>query len=144
MRALEATAPWGLDNLKIVERADPTPGPGQVLVRMKAVSLNYRDMLMVNGIYGRGPTAGATITPFSDGCGVVEAVGAGVSRVTVGDRVSTLFFQAWNAGRPTLEKLSSALGFPIPGAGAELQVFSQDGVSKVPRSEERRVGKECW
>jgi NADPH:quinone reductase-like Zn-dependent oxidoreductase len=132
MRALEVTDPWGLDRLKVVERVDPTPGPGQVLVRMKAVSLNYRDMLMVNGIYGRGPTAGGPITPFSDGCGVVEAVGQGVTRVALGDRVSTLFFQAWNSGRPTLEKLSSALGFPIPGAGAELQVFSQEGVSKVP------------
>ncbi len=132
MRALEASAPWGLDHLKVVERADPQPGPGQVLLRMRAVSLNYRDLLMVNGVYGRGPTTGATITPFSDGCGVVEAVGPGVHRVAVGDRVSTLFFQNWNAGRPTLEKLSSSLGFPIPGAGAELQVFSQEGVSKVP------------
>jgi NADPH:quinone reductase-like Zn-dependent oxidoreductase len=132
MRALEVTEPWGLDNLKVVERAEPIAGPGQVLVRMKAVSLNYRDMLMVNGVYGRGPAMSGAVTPFSDGCGVVEAIGAGVTRVAVGDRVSTLFFQNWTSGRPTLEKLSSALGSPIPGAGAELQVFSQEGVSKVP------------
>lgn len=133
MRALQATAPWGAGNLKIAEVAEPTPGPGQVLVRMKAVSLNYRDFLMINGMYGRGSTnTNDVITPFSDGCGIVEAVGAGVTRVAVGDRVASLFFQAWNSGRPTLEKLSSALGFPIPGAGRELAVFSQDGVSKVP------------
>jgi NADPH:quinone reductase-like Zn-dependent oxidoreductase len=132
MRALEVSEPWGLDHLKVVERPEPKPGPGQVLVRMKAVSLNYRDMLMVGGVYGRGPATKGPITPFSDGCGVVEAVGEGVGRVAVGDRVSTLFFQDWNAGRATLEKLSSALGSPIPGAGAELQVFSQYGVSKVP------------
>ncbi|HEX5380491.1 MAG TPA: NAD(P)-dependent alcohol dehydrogenase [Phenylobacterium sp.] len=132
MRALEVVEPWGLDHLKVVERPEPKAGPGQVLVRMKAVSLNYRDHLMVNGVYGRGPAASGPITPFSDGCGVVEAVGEGVTRVAPGDRVSTLFFQNWNAGRPTLEKLSSALGFPIPGAGAELQVFSQEGVSRVP------------
>ncbi|MDP3854347.1 NAD(P)-dependent alcohol dehydrogenase [Phenylobacterium sp.] len=133
MRALQAAAPWGADNLKVAEVADPTPGPGQVLVRMKAVSLNYRDLLMINGMYGRGSTnTDDVITPFSDGCGIVEAVGPGVTRAAVGDRVASLFFQAWNSGRPTLEKLSSALGFPIPGAGRELAVFSQDGVSKVP------------
>jgi len=133
MRALNVAAPWGADNLKVVDAPGPAPGPGQVLVRMKAVSLNYRDMLMINGLYSRGSSAtDDVITPFSDGCGVVEAVGAGVTRVAVGDRVATLFFQNWTSGRPTLEKLSSALGFPIPGAGRELAVFSQEGVSKVP------------
>jgi len=133
MRALNVTAPWGLDAIQVAEMPDPIAGPGQVLVRMKAVSLNYRDLLMVNGMYGRG-SAGTkdVITPFSDGCGVIEAVGAGVTRFKAGDRVATLFFQNWTSGPPNLEKLMSALGFPIPGAGAELQVFGQDGVSKVP------------
>lgn len=133
MRALNVAAPFGLDAIKVVELADPKPGPGQVLVRMKAVSLNYRDLLMVNGMYGRAtPSAGDVITPFSDGCGYVEAVGEGVTRFKAGDRVATLFFQNWVSGPPTLEKLSSALGFPIPGAGSELQVFSEQGLSKVP------------
>lgn len=133
MRALSVTEPWGFDQIQVVEAPDPVPGHGEVLVRMRTVSLNYRDMLMVMGMYGRAPTASVTaITPFSDGCGVVEAVGPGVTRVKPGDRVATLFFQAWDAGPPTLEKLSSALGYPIPGAGRELGVFSQYGVSKVP------------
>jgi len=132
MRALEVKEPWGVDQLNIVERDAPTPGYGQVLVRMKAISLNYRDLMMVGGIYGRGPSQGGAVTPFSDACGVVEAVGPGVTRVAVGDRVSTLFFQNWVSGKPDLAKLSSALGFPVPGAGAELQVFSQEGVSRVP------------
>lgn len=133
MRALNVTAPWGLDAIQVAEVPDPVAGPGQLLVRMKAVSLNYRDLLMVNGMYGRG-SAGTkdVITPFSDGCGVIEAVGTGVTKFKVGDRVATLFFQNWTSGPPNLEKLMSALGFPIPGAGAELQVFGQDGVSKVP------------
>lgn len=133
MRALNVAAPWGPDALKVVDKPDPKPGPGQVLVRMKAVSLNYRDLLMINGMYGRG-AANTTdvITPFSDGCGVVEAVGEGVTRFKTGDRVATLFFQNWVSGPPNLEKLMSALGFPIPGAGAELQVFSQEGLSKAP------------
>jgi NADPH:quinone reductase-like Zn-dependent oxidoreductase len=132
MRALEVAAPWGLDALQVVERPDPKPGPGQVLVRMKAVSLNYRDFLMVNGMYGRAPSGSDAITPFSDGCGVVEAVGEGVTRVAVGDRVATLFFQGWISGPPTVEKLMTSLGHPIPGAGRELAVFSQEGLSKVP------------
>ena len=133
MRALNVAAPWGLDAIKVVELPDPKPGPGQVLVRMKAVSLNYRDLLMINGMYGRGAASTTdVITPFSDGCGVVEAVGEGVTRFKAGDRVATLFFQGWVSGPPTLEKVMTALGFPIPGAGAELQTFSEQGLSKVP------------
>ncbi len=63
---------------------------------------------------------------------LIEAVGEGVTRVKVGDRVSTLFFQGWLSGPPTVEKAMTAMGSPIPGAGRELAVFSQDGVSKVP------------
>ncbi|WP_372786728.1 NAD(P)-dependent alcohol dehydrogenase [Phenylobacterium sp.] len=132
MRALKVEAPWGVDAIEVVEAPDPRPGPGEVLVRMRAVSLNYRDMLMVAGMYGRMPAGANVITPFSDGCGIIEAVGEGVTRVQPGDRVATLFFQRWISGPPTLEKLSSSLGSPIPGAGRELAVFSQDGVSKVP------------
>ncbi|MCR5876331.1 NAD(P)-dependent alcohol dehydrogenase [Phenylobacterium sp. J426] len=133
MRALQVTTPWGADAIQVVEAPEPKAGPGQVLVRMKACSLNYRDFLMIHGMYGRAAaTANDVITPFSDGCGYVEAVGEGVTRFKVGDRVSTLFFQNWISGPPDLAKLSSALGFPIPGAGAELQVFSQEGLSKVP------------
>jgi NADPH:quinone reductase-like Zn-dependent oxidoreductase len=133
MRALSVEAPWGIDQIKVVEAADPAPGPGEVLVRMRAVSLNYRDLLMVQGLYGRGSAStGDVITPFSDGCGVVEAVGPEVTRFQPGDRVATLFFQGWISGPPALEKVVTSLGFPIPGAGAELQTFSQEGLSKVP------------
>jgi len=132
MRALKVEAPWGIDAIQVVEAPDPAPGPGEVLVRMRAVSLNYRDMLMVAGMYGRAPSGAGAITPFSDGCGIVEAVGPGVNRMKVGDRVATLFFQRWVSGPPNLDKLSSSLGSPIPGAGRELAVFSQDGLSKVP------------
>ncbi|HEY2178493.1 MAG TPA: NAD(P)-dependent alcohol dehydrogenase, partial [Caulobacteraceae bacterium] len=128
--AIQLSGGTGLEHLKIVEAPDPKPGPFEVLVRMRAVSLNYRDLLMVGGVYGRATPD--PMTPFSDGCGVVEAVGEGVSRVKVGDRVATLFFQKWLAGRPTPAGLASALGAPIPGAGRELAAFHEDGVSKVP------------
>ena len=89
MRQLNVAAPWGLDAIQVVEEPDPSPGPGHVLVRMKAVSLNYRDLLMINGMYGRGAASTTdVITPFSDGCGVVEAVGEGVMNVRPGDRVT--------------------------------------------------------
>jgi NADPH:quinone reductase-like Zn-dependent oxidoreductase len=132
MRALKVAAPWGLDAIEVVDAPEPKPGPGEVLVRMRAVSLNYRDLLMVQGIYGRAPSGAGAITPFSDGCGIVEAVGEGVTRLQPGDRVATMFFQRWISGPPNLDKLSSSLGSPIPGAGRELAVFSQDGLSKVP------------
>jgi NADPH:quinone reductase-like Zn-dependent oxidoreductase len=130
MRALQLVDAIGLENLKVVELPDPAPGPGEVLVRMKAVSLNYRDMLMIAGVYG--PATPLPMTPFSDGCAIVEAVGEGVTRFAPGDRVATMFFQKWLAGKPTMEGLMSALGIPVPGAGRELAVFHQDGLSKVP------------
>jgi NADPH:quinone reductase-like Zn-dependent oxidoreductase len=130
MRALQLIDGLGLDHLKIVELHDPVPGLGEVLVRMRAASLNYRDLLMINGVYG--PTTPLPLTPLSDGCGIVEAVGPGVSRVAVGDRVATMFFQSWLSGKPTPAGLRSALGLPIPGVGRELAVFSEDGLSKVP------------
>ena len=130
MRALQLIGDIGLDNLMVVELPDPKPGPFEVLVRMRAVSLNYRDLLMIGGVYGRATPL--PLTPFSDGCGVVEAVGEGVTRFSPGDRVSTLFFQKWIAGKPTPESQVSALGMPIPGAGRELAVFHEDGLSKAP------------
>src|SRR5258706_7494419 len=131
MKALEVTAPGGLDRLQIVDRQDPVPGPGEVLIRLRATSLNFRDLLMVEGRYARSDFA-FPITPFSDGCGIVEKIGAGVTRVQPGDRVATLFFQNWFAGPATTVKVISALGHPIPGVGRELAVYSEHGVSKVP------------
>ncbi len=130
MRTLELDGGFGLENLKLAERPAPTPGPGEVLVRMRAASLNYRDLLMVQGAYGAG--ARLPLVPFSDGCGTVEAVGHGVGAFAPGDRVATLFFQNWISGPPTLKGLSSALGSPIDGCGRELAVFREDGLIKAP------------
>jgi NADPH:quinone reductase-like Zn-dependent oxidoreductase len=129
MKALQVGDGEGLARLSLVERPDPTPGHGEVVVRMRAVSLNYRDLA---GLIYPAPSP-RPFTPFSDGCGIVEAVGPGVTRVEPGDRVSTLFFEHWVGGGPSVEKAGSALGGGRPrGAGAERIVLSQDGVSKVP------------
>lgn len=130
MRALQLTGGVGLDHLRVMDAPAPAPGPSEVLVRMRAVSLNYRDWLMVNGVYGRATPD--PMTPFSDGCGFVESVGEKVTRFKVGDRVATMFFQSWISGPPTPRALASALGAPIPGAGRELAAFHEDGLSKVP------------
>ncbi len=132
MRALQLSQPWGLDNLEVREQPDPQPGPGQVRLRMRAASLNYRDLLMTIGGYGRGSAGAGAITPLSDGCGVVDAVGEGVTRFAVGDRVATMFFEGWIEGRPTVAKASTALGWPVPGVARELAVYSQEGLTKPP------------
>jgi len=131
MRVLEIQGAYGLDNLKIAERPDPTPGHGEVIVRMRAVSLNFRDLLTVAGTYGGGHPL--PLVPFSDGCGVVEAVGPGVTTLAVGDRVASLFFSdTWIAGPPTPARLAGALGGPRDGCGQELMKISEHGVIKVP------------
>lgn len=130
MKVIEIQGGFGLDHLKVAERPEPRPGPGQVLLRMKAASLNYRDLMMVRGHYN--PKQPLPLIPCSDGVGVVEAVGEGVSRVEVGQRVATLFSQSWFSGEPTPAKLRSTLGGPLDGALAEQMVLSEEGVSPVP------------
>ncbi len=114
----------------MTERPDPVPGPGQVLLQMRSVSLNYRDLLMVRGHYN--PRQPLPLIPCSDGVGVVTAVGEGVSRVAVGDRVASCFFQTWTGGPPTAEKLGGTLGGPLDGTLAEQMVLSENGVVPVP------------
>ena len=134
MRALELRHPWGTANLRLVEHPDPVPGPGQVVVRMRTASLNYRDSFIA-AMGGYAPNSDATepVIPLSDGCGVIDAVGSGVTRVAVGDRVAPLFFPHWIAGPPSEEVLAGALGAP-GGAGVarELVLLGEGSVSKVP------------
>jgi NADPH:quinone reductase-like Zn-dependent oxidoreductase len=130
MRALEIRGGFGLDNLVLTERPDPRPGAGQVLVRLRAAALNYRDLLTVEGKYN--PKQKLPLIPCSDGAGEVVEVGEGVTRVQPGDRVCGIFAQRWIAGMPTRERLRSTLGGPLDGTLAELAVFDQEGVVKVP------------
>ncbi len=130
MKAIEIQGSFGLENLKQVERDEPAVGPGQVKLRMKAVSLNYRDLLMVQGLYD--PRQPLPLIPCSDGVGEVVEVGEGVSRVAVGDRVCTIFAQKWISGEPTHEKLRSTLGSPYDGTLTESMVLSEEGLVKVP------------
>ncbi|MFP5285789.1 MAG: zinc-dependent alcohol dehydrogenase family protein [Thermoanaerobaculia bacterium] len=130
MRAVEIRGGFGLDNLALVERPDPSPGPGQVVVRMRAASLNYRDLLTVQGKYN--PRQSLPLVPCSDGAGEVVEVGEGVTRVKPGDRVCGLFAQKWIAGEPTREKARSTLGGPLDGTLAERVVLDGEGVVRIP------------
>lgn len=130
MRAWEIQSGFGLANLRLAERPDPRPGPGQVLIRVRAVSINYRDLLTVEGKYN--PKQKLPLIPCSDGAGEVIAVGEGVTRVKPGDRVCGIFAQRWTAGEPSREKLRSTLGGPFDGMLAELAVLHEEGVVVVP------------
>lgn len=130
MRAVEIRDAFGLDHLVLAERPDPRPGPGQVMMRVRAASLNYRDLLTVRGEYNRKQPL--PLIPCSDGAGEVVTVGEGVSRVRVGDRVCGIFAQRWIAGEPTRERLRSTLGGPLDGMLAELVTLSEEGVVTVP------------
>ncbi|MBF0188545.1 MAG: NAD(P)-dependent alcohol dehydrogenase [Magnetococcales bacterium] len=130
MRVFEVNGAFGVENLKQVERQEPKPGPGQVVVRMGAASLNYRDLLMVQGHYN--PRQPLPLIPLSDGAGEVVAVGAGVSRVAVGDRVMGLFVQKWLDGPFSAEGRASTLGGPLDGMLAEYQVLDAEGVVITP------------
>src|SRR5688572_22808814 len=112
----------GFDGLKRGERERPTAGPGQVLVRMRAASLNFRDLAIIAGKYIGGPLTQDTI-PLSDGAGEVVAVGAGATQFKAGDRVVATFTQ----GNPP-----AALGSPLDGTLAEYQAFAADGLLRIP------------
>lgn len=130
MRAWTIADGFGLDHLRPVDCPDPQPGPGQVAVAVRAVSLNFRDLLIAKGLYN--PKMALPRIPCSDGAGEVVAVGPGVGRVAVGDRVCGTFFQRWAAGPVTDAAGRSALGGEIDGMMAERVVLSEEGVVKCP------------
>jgi NADPH:quinone reductase-like Zn-dependent oxidoreductase len=119
----------GIADLRRVDRPDPQPGSGQVLVRVRAASLNYRDQLVASGTYFGGPNT-RDLVPLSDAAGEVAAVGAGVSRLGVGDRVAGTFFQRPPDGAPGAPPL--ALGSPLDGTLADSIVLYEDGLVVIP------------
>jgi NADPH:quinone reductase-like Zn-dependent oxidoreductase len=121
---------FGIDLLALTEKPEPKPGYGQVLVKIKAASLNYRDLMVVKGLYN--PKMPLPRVPLSDGVGEVVEVGDGVTRVKPGDRVAAIFFQTWLSGELTETKTKSALGGAIDGMLAEYVVLHEDGLVHIP------------
>lgn len=131
MKVQEIQGAFGIDNLKIADRPDAKPGAGQVLMKVHAVSINYRDLMTVQGMYN--PKQPLPLIPFSDGAGEIVAVGDGVTRVKVGDRVCNTFFQKWLHGAPTPDRvLKWSMGGPLDGMLAQQVCLSEEGVVKVP------------
>ncbi len=130
MRAVCLDGGFGLDRLQVRKRSTPACAPGQVLLRMRAASLNYRDLMMVRGEYN--PHQPLPLIPLSDGVGEVMELGPGCSRFSIGQRVAGLFAQEWHAGPLTLEARASTLGGPKDGMWAEERVLPESGLVAVP------------
>ncbi len=129
-QAVRTTGGTSIDQLIFDSVEVPEPGAGEVLVAIKAVSLNYRDLAVVTGRYPRNPAEPTIIA--SDGAGEVIAVGDGVTAFRAGDRVAGSFFQKWIAGPYAREYGASALGGAIPGVLAQFRVFDQQGLVRIP------------
>ena len=118
-----------LASLRLREHPIPSPGKGEVVVRMRAASLNYRDLLAA---WGQLPGIKPGLIPLSDGAGEVLAVGDAVHRVKPGDRVVAAFNQTWISGRPEMEFMREMLGGPVDGVLAEYVLLNQQGLERFP------------
>lgn len=123
--------PLGLDHLRIIDRPEPRPGAGEVLVRLRAASLNYRDLIAIEGGYGSQQKR-SDLVPLSDGAGDIVDLGPGVTRWRVGDRVVGCFFASWQGGPPNEERLSRNLGASVDGVACEYRVFGEDAILPIP------------
>jgi NADPH:quinone reductase-like Zn-dependent oxidoreductase len=130
MRAYRLHQFGGPEVLRSEELPDPAPGAGEVLVRLRAVSLNYRDLMVCRGHYSRNLPL--PLIPLSDGAGEVAEVGPGVTRFKPGDRVTPALMLAWHDGEPTDAAARSALGGAVDGVLAEARVVPQDSLVPIP------------
>lgn len=131
-RALELPR-WGAENLRLAERPVPAPGPSEVVIRLAAASTNFRDVVVVKGVYK--PDMPLPIVPLSDGCGTVVAVGERVSRFRVGDRAIPVYTRGWTNGPATMEQRTArTLGGPFDGVAREMIAVSEDDAVRAPAS----------
>ena len=129
MRAWQISS-FGVDSLEFVERPTPPPGPGEVLMGVRAISLNYRDLMVVKGQYN--PKMKLPRIPCSDGAGEVVAVGEGVTAWKPGDRVAGIFMQNWLDGPLTAARAKGALGGDVDGMLADYVVLKETGLVGIP------------
>jgi NADPH:quinone reductase-like Zn-dependent oxidoreductase len=131
MRLYRLPKQTSIDDLTMGETEMPRPGPGEVLVKLHAASLNFRDLAVARGKYMMSPLP-PDLVPLSDGAGEVVDIGDGVTRVRVGDRVAGIFMQGWLGGDIEPEHGHTALGGAIDGVLSEYRVFAQDGLVQLP------------
>lgn len=121
---------FGVDSLEFVERPQLEPGAGEVVIKVGAVSFNYRDLMVVKGLYN--PKMKLPRIPCSDGAGEVVAVGKDVTGWKIGDRVAGIFMQNWLEDAPTPAKVKGALGGDVDGMLAEYVLLKETGLVGVP------------
>ncbi len=129
MKVWQVAREWSIEGMQLVEQPEPEPGPGQITVRIRAASLNYRDLLTVQG---KGGAHQLPLIPFSDGAGEVAAVGSGVTGISVGERVCPMFFPSWLDGGPSAGNRRLALGGTRPGVLQQLMLLDAAGISRIP------------
>jgi NADPH:quinone reductase-like Zn-dependent oxidoreductase len=129
MKAYEINE-FGIDSLTLAERDEPTPQTNEVKVKFHAVSLNYRDLMMVKG--GYNPKLKKPLVPFSDGAGEVVEIGEAVTKFKVGDRVTPIFMQGWHDGAIDAAKSKTALGGNLDGCLREFGTFDEHGLVCIP------------
>jgi NADPH:quinone reductase-like Zn-dependent oxidoreductase len=130
MKCFELRGPDGVEGLELVDKPTPKPARGQVLVRLNAATLNYRDLLIVRGGYGSRQKF--PLIPLSDGAGIVETVGPDVRTFVPGDRVVGSFFETWIGGEPSAAKMHGSLGGAVDGVLAEYRVFPEQALVRTP------------
>ena len=122
---------WGIDNICLAERPETEPGPHDVILSMRAASLNYRDTVIVNRGYGRR-SGELPLVPLSDGAGVVTAVGSCVTRFQMGDLACPAFSQTWASGSFDEAAWAGMLGGPLDGVMQESMLVNEAGLAKAP------------
>jgi NADPH:quinone reductase-like Zn-dependent oxidoreductase len=129
MQAWQLTS-YALDHLQKKDLPDLQPAPNHAVVRVRAVALNFRDLLVIRGLYSK--KLPLPLTVCSDAAGEVIAAGEGVTRVRLGDRVAAAFMPAWLSGRVDETKARSAMGAFAPGVLAEQIVLPQEALVSIP------------
>ena len=132
MKVWELGDQKGISSLKLAERPEPKPGPGQAVVAMKAASLNRRDVGVTQGSYGGAKPS--TRIPVSDGAGDVVAIGEGVTSVRVGDRVTATHFTPWTDGAFDPSYFASDLGITVDGWLTERALVPANCLIPIPPS----------
>src|SRR5580704_17066693 len=124
---------FGLDNLRLGEAPTPTPKDDEVLIKVSAVSLNFRDKAIVDGIY-EPELVPKPLIPVSDAVGVVVAVGSGITHLKEGDRVNSHLYSAWLDGDPKPDEPAFCYGTPLPGGLAEYMILNAATAVKAPET----------
>lgn len=131
MKVMQIQDDWGPENIKPSTRPDPEPGPRDVIVAIKAVAINPRDLILSRRGYGRF-SGKLPLIPLCDGAGEIVAIGDEVTRVAVGDRVCPIFSQNWMHGTIAENTYDGVLGGPLDGTMQELMLLSEEGVVRFP------------